>query len=278
MAESKDPKISVVTPSFNQAAFIEENIQSVLSQGYPNVEHIIVDGGSTDGTLEILRRYPHLRWVSEPDRGQTHALNKGFHMASGEVIGWVNSDDTYCPGALSTAVERFRNPSTMVVCGDGYEIDRSGGVLRPMRSNRVSPERLIRYWKWDYEFCQPAFFFRRSVFDVVGYLDESLYYAMDVEFFIRLGQRFELDYVPLPLANLRFYETTKSGRNAAKLIPDYVWEFHSVSRRHWGPLLSGSYMRYAASFAGAIGLSIIKNLFIVRGSKSRDRLRRFTAE
>ena len=98
------PLVSVVTPSFNQAAFIEETIQSVLKQDYPHIEHIVVDGGSTDGTVDILQRYPHLRWISEPDCGQSDALNKGFAMARGEILGWLNSDDTYNAGGVSTGL------------------------------------------------------------------------------------------------------------------------------------------------------------------------------
>jgi glycosyltransferase involved in cell wall biosynthesis len=268
-------KISVITPSFNQVAFIEENIRSVLAQEYANIEHIVVDGGSTDGTVEILKRYHHLRWVSEPDRGQTHALNKGFKMATGDVFGWVNSDDSYCPDILRGVAERFQNPATMVVCGDGYEIDERGAVTHPMSSGRVSPERLIQYWKWDYEFIQPAFFFRRTVFDEVGYLDESLYYAMDMEFFIRLGMRYTFDHVRRPLANLRFYSTTKSGRNADKIIPDYIWEFQKVSMRYWGGPASLSFYRNLFSFCGALVWSLLKNILFLPGSKSRGKFAAF---
>lgn len=267
------PKISVVTPSFNQAAFIESTILSVKEQNYADLEHIVVDGGSTDGTVEILKRHEHVRWVSEPDRGQTHALNKGFRMATGEIFGWVNSDDTYCPGILPIVEERFRDPAVMVVCGDGFEIDERGQVTHPMSSLRASPDRLIRYWKWDFEFVQPAFFFRRSVFEEVGYLDESLYYAMDMDFFIRLGKRYRFHHIPRPLANLRFYETTKSGRNAGKFIPDYVWEFHKVSVRHWGSPASFDYYGYLFSFLGAIGLSILKNAFFLPGAKTNTKLK-----
>src|SRR6058998_2090201 len=98
------PGFSIITPSFNQARFLEENIQSVLTQAGVSVEHIVVDGGSTDGTVEILKSYPHLRWISEPDRGQSHALNKGFRMATGEILGWLNADDSYEPSAVAEAV------------------------------------------------------------------------------------------------------------------------------------------------------------------------------
>jgi len=101
------PKITIVTPSFNQGNFIDENIQSVLTQNYPNFEHIIIDGGSIDGTVDILKKYSHLKWVSEPDRGQASALNKGFRMATGDVIGWLNSDDSYLPGTFEVVARAF---------------------------------------------------------------------------------------------------------------------------------------------------------------------------
>src|SRR5262245_7113023 len=125
------PTISVVTPSFNQAKFLRANIDSVLSQGYPHLEHIVIDGGSTDGSVDILRNYNHLRWISELDRGQTHALNKGFRMATGEVIGWLNSDDTYCPDVLREVGQKFEDRSIAVLCGDGYEIDAEGHQTHP---------------------------------------------------------------------------------------------------------------------------------------------------
>ena len=267
-------KISIVTPSFNQAPFIEENILSVVNQKYPNLEHIIIDGNSTDGTVGILKRYSHLRWISEPDNGQTHALNKGFRMTTGEIVGWVNSDDTYCPDILNSVAERFNDPAVMVVCGDGYEIDDKGQIIKPVSSLRATPEDLIRYWKWHYEFIQPSFFFRRKVFDEVGYLDESLYYAMDVEFFIRLGKRYKFDYLKKPLANLRYYSTTKTGRNSGKILPGYIREMHTVSTRFWGEKTSWKYYSYLFSFLFAIGWSFVKNILFLPGSKSKDRIKK----
>ena len=268
-------KISIVTPSFNQASFIEENILSVLNQNYSSFEHIIIDGGSTDGTLDILKKYSHLRWVSEPDKGQSHALNKGFHMATGEIIGWLNSDDTYCTNIFDSVEEVFQDKNVSVVCGDGYEINEQGKTVRTLSSRKSRPEDLIKYWKWRYEFVQPAFFFRRSVLDEVGYLDESLYYTMDYDLLIRLGKRCEFYYLQKPLANYRLYSGSKTGRSFFKFIPNYIWEMHKVSRRYWGKKNSLQYYTHLFSFLGAICLSALKNLLFLPGSKSRTRITKF---
>ncbi len=268
------PKISIITPSFNQARFIDANIQSVLAQQYSDVEHIIIDGGSTDGTISILKKYPHLHWISEPDRGQTHALNKGFKMASGEIIGWLNSDDTYCPDIFQVVAEQFENKDVKVLCGDGYETDEDGNITRSLYSRCVSPEILVKYWKWKYEFIQPAFFFHRDVFNEVGFLDENLYYTMDYDFFIRLGKQYMFHYLPKPLANYRLYAESKTGRNFLKFIPDYVWEMQRVSHRNWGKQYQIKYYEYFFSFIGALFYSIIKNLFFSPTSKSRNLFKR----
>jgi glycosyltransferase involved in cell wall biosynthesis len=266
------PKISVVTVSLNQAAYIEANIRSVLAQQYPGVEHIVVDGGSTDGTLDILKRHPHLRWISEPDSGQSNALNKGFAMATGEIVGWLNSDDTYEPGAFAAVAEKFADPAVKVVYGDGHEIDANGAITKAYVSRDVSFDGLVRYWRWRYEFVQPAFFFRRSVFAGVAMLDEALHYAMDFDLFIRLAAKYEFAYVPKPLANLRLHGESKTGKNYRKIVPAYIKEMQRVSYRNWGSPAGAGWLSYAASFAGAVLWSVVKNLLFLPGSKSRQRL------
>lgn len=268
------PKISIVTPSFNQSQFIEANIRSVLSQNYSNVEHIVIDGGSTDGTSDVLKKYSHLHWISEPDRGQSHALNKGFKMATGEIIGWLNSDDTYCPNVFQLVANKFEDREAMVVYGDGFEVDENGRMTHPLYSVGVSPEILIRYWKWRYEFVQPAFFFRYNVFKEVGYLDESLFYAMDCDFFIRLGKRYKLHHIEKPIANFRLHSKSKTGKHFLKFLPDYIWEMHKVSYRHWGKPSTLKYYSYLFSFLTAIVYSFLKNLFFSPTSKSRAAVKR----
>jgi glycosyltransferase involved in cell wall biosynthesis len=269
------PKFSIVTPSLNQASYLEQNIKSVLDQNYPTVEHIVIDGGSTDGTIEILRNYPHLKWVSEPDRGQAAAVNKGFRMATGDIIGWLNADDTYCPEAFSLIARSFESPSVMVGFGDANEIDETGSVRRTREAHGVSSEYLIKYWWWKYEYTQPAFFFRRSVLDAVGLLDEGLFYVMDHEFFIRLSLRYPLTHIPSKLANYRLHPVSKTGLISRNILPDSVWELHRVSRRHWGSMGRWAFYCYAFSFAGGIMRSLGKNLSFVPASKSRSMAKRF---
>jgi hypothetical protein len=160
-----------------------------------------------------------------------------------------------------------------VICGDGFEIDEQGKITHPLSSAHSDPETLIRYWKWKYEFVQPAFFFRRDVFDETGYLDENLYYAMDYDFFIRLGKRYSLKYISKPLANLRMYPESKSGRNVNKFIPGYIKEMQRVSMRFWGKPTQLKYYNYLSSFMNAIILSFLKNIFFTPTSKSRTAIK-----
>jgi glycosyltransferase involved in cell wall biosynthesis len=207
--------ISVVTPTLNQAGTIEETIQSVAAQDYPSFEHIVVDGGSTDGTLDILERHPQLRWISEADRGQSDAINKGIDMSEGEIVAYLNSDDVLRPGAFQAVAEAFAaHPQSGVVVGDCDIIDAKSRVEGLFRARLDRREDLLRYWEWGTGFClpQPSVFVRRELFDRVGGFREPLHLAMDYEMWLRLAACTEFTVVSKTLAGFRVTPDTKTRR------------------------------------------------------------------
>ena len=224
------PLVTVVTPSYNQGRFIASTIESVLGQDYPNLEYIIVDGASTDETAEVVARYAgRLTFISEPDRGQSDAINKGFRRARGEYVAWLNSDDLFLPGAIDAAVAALRaHPDAGAVYGEGYQIDEAGNVI-----SRFAVTQAFNLWKLlnlsDY-ILQQTVFFRRSVFDEVGLLDEDLHYGMDWEILMRIGLHRPLVHVPHFMGAIREYPTAKSFAGGAKRAR----ELADVMRRHTG--------------------------------------------
>jgi len=216
------PKISIITPSYNQGQFLEETILSVLKQDYPNLEYIIIDGGSTDNSVEIIKKYEDrlTYWISEKDRGQTHAINKGFRTASGKILTWLNSDDLLLPGAVSMVADFFeRYPETGFVYGDCHVINENGKLFYV--SKVVPFERNLLF----YGRClisQPASFFRRNVLDRIGYLDESFDFAMDIELWIRAAQsRIKFDALFYPLAAARVHGKAKTTSERHKMIQQH---------------------------------------------------------
>ncbi len=183
---SNSPRISILTPSFNQGSYIEENIQSVLKQNYPNFEHIIIDGGSTDGTVAILKKYPHLKWVSEKDRGQADALNKGLAMATGEIIGWINSDDYYENNIFREVAHEFDGNDVQWAVGNLTllleEINEKLPRMSPpiTYKNLVNNPDIVR---------QPVTFFRKSSIESIGGWNPDLYMVMDYDLWIRLAKK-----------------------------------------------------------------------------------------
>ena len=202
-------KISIVTPSYNQGQFIERTLQSVASQTGAKIEHVVFDGGSTDNTVDVLKAFePPVRWVSKKDKGQTDAVNQGIRATDGEIVGWLNSDDIYYPGAIARVVQYFQDhPDVDVVYGMADHIDLVDHAFETYPSAPWNLEQL----KETCFICQPALFFRRRVVEQYGLLDESLNFCMDYEYWLRLGKagaRFA--YLEEKIAGSRLYADNKT--------------------------------------------------------------------
>lgn len=182
-------KFSIITPSYNQGRFLESTVQSVLSQDYPNLEYIIIDGGSTDDSVAIVKKFDHriAYWVSEKDKGQSHAFNKGLKKATGDIIGWLNSDDVYLNHCFFDAAEYFeKHPGIDIVFSDFWYIDEEGKFIK--RRKEIPFQKNIYLWTGDCYHTNCAGFFRRRVFDTLGGLDEDLHYSMDYDFYLRAAR------------------------------------------------------------------------------------------
>jgi glycosyltransferase involved in cell wall biosynthesis len=289
---------SIVTPSFNQAAFLAETIESVISQeGDFSIDYIVVDGGSTDGSAAIIEQYDALlkqgewpvkchgitfRWMSEKDRGQTDALMKGFRLATGTIFAWLNSDDSYVPGALQAAAGFFlKHPEVAMMYGDARYCDASGAVISSYRTEEFCLDRLAAA----NIICQPAALFRKEAFEMVGGLDTTLDFVMDFDLWVRIGKRFPCRYRPGLLATYRLHETSKTISNAT--LYQNCEESLAVAIRHfgWAPLtrvytscrtlctsrlpgLLGQNRLFSP--AAAIACSIIRSLYLNRGIRRKD--------
>ena len=199
---------SIITPSYNQGQFIERTIQSVLNQAEITFDYMVCDGGSSDNTLAVLEKYqPYLKWVSEPDEGQADAVNKGIRNTTGDIIAWINSDDVYYPLALRKVRDIFKAfPDVKVVYGNANHIDQTDGIIRPYPTEPWQYNRL----KKTCFLCQPAVFFRRSLVERYGGLDNTLQYCMDYELWLRYGQHADFYFLPEKLAGSRMYASNKT--------------------------------------------------------------------
>ncbi len=229
------PRISVVMPSYNQAQFVEETLRSVLLQGYPDLEFIAIDGGSTDSSVDLIQKYsPWLAyWVSEPDRGQSHAINNGFKRATGTIFAWLNSDDVFARNALGKLAEAaVEHPEADLIYGDCDAIDRQGGFMFKCEQVRDFDQR----WLLEHGniIAQPSAFFRRSAFEEIGGIDEELHYVMDWDLWLRLGARGRALYIPYLLSYMRIYPEAKSSAGDRVLFA----ELKHMLGKHGGSGLS----------------------------------------
>jgi len=241
------PKISIVTPSYNQGAYLEKTILSVLNQEYPNIEYIVIDGGSTDNSLDTIKKYEkHLKyWVSEPDRGQSNAINKGFSHATGDLLTWLSSDDYYMPGALWTfATMAMAHPETSAFVGAGRIIDETGNIIYYKEPpQHITIETLYR-WLNGGDFMQPSSIFRRTAWERVGPLDETVHIALDVDLWLRMakaGCRF--------VSSDSLLSTALSHKNAKTTAFKYlsVIDCAIVVMRHGGEKAARSYLEDVAA-------------------------------
>lgn len=211
----EQPLVSIVTPSFNQARFLETALISVARQTYPRVEHLVVDGGSSDGSVEIIRRHADRLawWVSEPDKGQADAINKGMRRARGEIVAWLNSDDALAPWAVAEAVEEFaRRPAAVLVFGDALSFNAEGRPFHILRAGNWGLEDLMTF----HILPQPAVFMRREAAEAVGFLDDDFHYLLDHKLWLKLALKGEMVYRRRVWAFARYHEAAKNAAQAAK--------------------------------------------------------------
>jgi glycosyltransferase involved in cell wall biosynthesis len=229
------PRISIVTPSYNQAQFLEETIQSVLDQEYPNLQYIIIDGGSTDSSVDIIRQYEDrlAYWVSERDNGQVDAINRGFARATGDIVAWLNSDDTYEPGTFMAIKDVFHaRPGPRLVYGEGWYIDECSTRLRPCSFVRstFSPNYLYNRDP----ILQQATFWTRDLWEEVGPLNESLNWVFDWDWFIRAYKKTKFHYIPRFLANYRVHSQAKTRTSDINRRREHAWITKTYGGR-WHP-------------------------------------------
>jgi len=254
-ADTALPRISIVTPSYNQGQFLEEAIRSVLLQGYPNLEYHILDGGSSDESVTIIRRYaPWLTsWVSEPDGGQSAALNRGIARADGQLVGWLNSDDLLLPGALlRVGAYVAANPGCSFLTGDGSFVSPDRAAVEFQKQAAPYTLRDLLFYHCDRYLPQPAVFFARAAFAQVGGLDGQLHYAMDVDLWLRLRAVHTLHYIPATLAQLRRHADAKTWRDNERAMS----EAQAVIGRHLGRLGLADRLRVRAGLRAVVARAV----------------------
>jgi glycosyltransferase involved in cell wall biosynthesis len=246
------PKISIVTATLNRQDYLPRCIEGVAGQSYPNKEHVIIDGGSTDGAVEVLKsyaeKYPHLKWISEKDNGISSALNKGLALATGDIIGVNGDDDHYLPGAFEAVAAAFeQNPFVSVVSGNCIHVRNDGAVESGWKTGFTNRRELIEFWKhWGKSVFLPApsTFFKKAVVGVVGGFDEADRYAMDYHHWIKITEKFEVKTIDQVLAKFRHDEGSISFSQGREQLA----EMYVISRKHWGSLFNPDFYRLSFSY------------------------------
>ncbi len=217
------PRISIITPSYNQGQFLEETILSVFNQDYPNLEYFVIDGGSTDKSVEIIQRYASrlTYWESKPDRGQSQAINKGFNMATGELVAWINSDDVLCPGALNQIAFVWKeDPSVGFIHGKSELIDENGVAMNKSHGGHFDMIDSLTTSK--NPVAQPSTFISLKCLKAVGFLDKRLHMSMDWDLWLRLGARFSNKFIPDVLSQTRHWSMTKTNTQLIKSGSEHI--------------------------------------------------------
>lgn len=242
------PLVSIITPSFNQGKFLEETMLSVLNQDYEAIEYIIVDGGSTDNSLDVIQKYQSRLawWVSEPDKGQTEAINKGFSHASGEILAWLNSDDVYHPGAVREAVKYLQeHPQVGLVYGDLDFIDENDRLIGKFNAAQTDLPRLRRGYV---HIPQPSAFFRADLWKKIGPLDESFFFAMDYDLWTRLAAVSELKYLPgKTWAKFRLHSDGKTINSDDRCWPEMLRVHYRDGGKPFAPIVLKYWLRKLAA-------------------------------
>ena len=222
------PLVSIVTPSLNMAEYIEETVASVLTQDYPSIEYIVMDAGSTDDTLSILKKYEgRFQYTSQPDDGTADAISKGFELSRGSILAFLNADDTYLPGAVSTAVSALSaDPTVAMVYGEGDWVNERGEIIGRYPTAPFDRKRLER----ECFICQPASFFRREAFEAIGGMDPKLHYTFDYDLWIRMARRFEIRKIDALLATSRMHAANKTLGHPRENVEETI----GLLRRHFG--------------------------------------------
>ena len=268
MHKDEFPLVSIITPSYNQGEFIRQTIESVLTLYYNNLVYLVFVGKSTYNTIDILKEYsksePRFQFISELDRGQGHAINKGVGMANGEIIGWLNSDDTYFPGTIKKIVDSFKkHPHFGVIYGKGYHIDEKSNIIN---SYPVKPYKKPEDF-FDFNIiCQPAAFFRKEVFNTVDGIDETLYFTLDYDLWIRIAKKYPLGFINDYLANSRLHPDAKT---MAAALDRGLPEILEISNKHFGTV-SNNWLYHFLTNHTEIGpywyLNLFKNFDIFKNS------------